>query len=935
MKVTITSLTILLLLCCFGAFAQKTYTVKGSVVDSVSNTKLLNASVTVLQAKDSILRKFTRANATGGFTIPNLGKGNFILLITYPGYADYVEKFSLDSVKSDHNFGSIDLKLKSRLLKEVIIKGQAAAIKIKGDTTEFNAKAFKIEPNSKVEDLLRQLPGIQVDKDGKITAQGQSVPKVLVDGEEFFGDDPTLVTKNIRADMVDKVQLYDKKSDQATFTGIDDGEKTKTINIKLKEDAKNGYFGKASGGIGTDGYYEGQALFNRFKGKKKFSVYGTASNTGKTGLGWEDNNKLGSGGNMEFSDDGSIMFFGGGGDDLDSFDGRYSGQGIPTAYNGGVHYDDKFNKDKETINTNYKAGSLNVDGTRNFKSQNDVPAADGTPRSLFTNSDATNNNYMFRQKLDAQYNIKLDSMSNLKVTIDGTLKTSRTRTVDSSYTAENNRMINSQGRRLRNDADGKIFNATAFYTHKFKKTGRTFSLNLSAGTNENKASGFLNATTDYFTAGTLDSSRVIDQYKTNDFKTNKFLTNATYTEPLSKYLSVILSYGINLNNSSADRKSFNQSAPNIYNQLVDSLSSDYKFNQFANQGGANFNYKRGKAVINFGTKVSDVTFKQTDQETDITFRRHFTNWNPTGMFQYKFGPQQSFSLRYNGNNTQPSFDQIQPIRNNNDPLNLTLGNPLLRPSFNNRFNANYNSYKTISGQYISFYGSYSFTTNPIVNNVTTDTTGKNIIQYLNLSGKSPRNYYAGAYFDRKISAIDLNVGLSANIDGSTYYSLKNSAENETKSNTISGRLNINKYVQKKYFFQISGGPTYTKGQSSLNPGRNNNGRGFSGDARFNVYLPFKLQIGGDANYNYQAATQSFGEPFEQTIINANITKAFFKAENLKLVLSGNDLLNQNSGFSRDASGLSITQERYTTIRRYFLFSVVWDFNKMGGGAAKK
>jgi hypothetical protein len=164
------------------------------------------------------------------------------------------------------------MSLKSRLLKEVLIKGTVAAIKIKGDTTEYNAKAFVIQPNSKVEDLLKQLPGIQVDKDGKITAQGQTVNKVLVDGEEFFGDDPTLVTKNIRGDMVDKVQLYDKKSDQATFTGIDDGEKTKTINIKLKEDKKNGYFGKIDAGVGTDGYYEGQALYNKFKGKKKFRL---------------------------------------------------------------------------------------------------------------------------------------------------------------------------------------------------------------------------------------------------------------------------------------------------------------------------------------------------------------------------------------------------------------------------------------------------------------------------------------------------------------------------------------------------------------------------------------------------------------------------------------------------------------------------------------
>ncbi|MDB5001436.1 MAG: TonB-dependent receptor, partial [Mucilaginibacter sp.] len=268
MKLTITLLAYLCLLS-FTTFAQTSTTVKapnlvkGIIIDSASNAKLSNASISVLRAKDSTLIKFTRATTNGSFTVNNMGTGKFILLVTYPAYADYVENFTLDSVKAQRSFGNIDLQLKARLLNTVLVTGRVAAIKIKGDTTEYNAKAFTIQPNSKVEDLLKQLPGIQVDKDGKITAQGQTVSKVLVDGEEFFGDDPTLVTKNIRGDMVDKVQLYDKKSDQAAFTGIDDGQKTKTINIKLKEDKKNGYFGKIDAGVGTDGYYQGQGLFNK------------------------------------------------------------------------------------------------------------------------------------------------------------------------------------------------------------------------------------------------------------------------------------------------------------------------------------------------------------------------------------------------------------------------------------------------------------------------------------------------------------------------------------------------------------------------------------------------------------------------------------------------------------------------------------------------
>ena len=332
MKFTI----LLFLLFCLGSgslFAQSNYSIKGAAADSVAHVKLKNTTVVILNAKDSILRAFTRSDENGAYTIGNLGKGKFILLLSYPGYADYVDTFTLDSVKTSYDFGTINMKLKSRILQEVIIKGTAAAIKIKGDTTEFNAAAYTVQPNAKVEDLLKQLPGIEIDKDGKITAQGQTVNKVLVDGEEFFGDDPTLVTKNIRADMVDKVQLYDKKSDQAAFTGIDDGQKTKTLNIKLKADKKNGTFGKTEDGDGPGGYYQGQVLFNAFHGKEKFSVYGTISNNSKISLGWEDNQKYGSGDALQFDDsNGGMIFFGGGGeDDLDSFDGRYNGQGIPAS----------------------------------------------------------------------------------------------------------------------------------------------------------------------------------------------------------------------------------------------------------------------------------------------------------------------------------------------------------------------------------------------------------------------------------------------------------------------------------------------------------------------------------------------------------------------------------------------------------------------------
>lgn len=927
--------TILLLTACFlltfTAFAQNPYSVKGSVADTSVNAKLVNTSISVLNAKDSTLVSYTRANASGAFALPGLKKGKLILLVSYPGYADYVEHFSLDSIETTRDFGRIGMVLKSKLLQEVIIKSSRAAMKIKGDTTEFDAKAFKVQPNAKVEDLLKQFPGITVDKDGKITAQGQTVTKVLVDGEEFFGDDPTLVTKNLRADMVDKVQLYDKASDQASFTGIDDGKKAKTLNIQLKADKKNGYFGKVEGGAGTDGYYSGQLLFNKFKAKEKVSGYLVLSNTGKTGLGWREAEKYGNS-SLEVMDDGGLMFTGSGDGFDNGWNGQYNGQGIPLARSGGLHYDNKFNKDKSSLNLNYKAGSLEVKGENNNLQQNALPT--GTQ-----NTDAGQNydNFIFRQKLDATFQTKLDTSSNLKIMMDGTLKNNKTNSNGITRTTrEDGSLLNDNYSNTSNQGHSQLFNASALYTHKFKKKGRTISALISEAYSNTDSKGFLKSDAHFYNAqGGLDSLQHIDQYKTNRVKSSILNANVTYTEPLSTASSLIFNYGLGIDNGTSDRESFNASAPGNYNLLVDSLSNDFRLKQLSNQVGAFYNFKKGKITINFGTKVTDVSFNQLDEVNGNEFKRHFVNWGPQARFQYRPSQQKSFSFNYRGYSTQPSIDQIQPVAVNTNPLLILIGNQGLKPAFNNDIWANFNSYKVLSGMSFYMYGDYSFTQNPIVSNQVTDAAGKSTIQYINLGTKAPATFYFDANLNRKMGHSDFYLGIGGNVNGNVAYNLSNGDLNQTKSNTYGVTLQANEYVAKKFDFNVSFGPNYTFSGSSLQPNINNNGRGFTGRGGFTVFLPGKFQISSDADYQYRAKTQTFADDFHRTLLNASLIKTFFKEEDLKFTLSGNDLLNQNKGFDRNVQGNFITQNTYTTIKRYFMLTVTWDFNSMGGAAVKK
>ncbi|MBW4889444.1 outer membrane beta-barrel protein [Mucilaginibacter sp. HMF5004] len=929
MKINLT----LLFACCLSSLsvlAQNKYSVKGTVTDSVVNVKLVNTTVCILNAKDSTLFKYTRVNANGEFEMSNLKKGRFILMISYPEYADYIERFQLDSVKSSVDFGKISLILKSRLLHEVMIKGTKTAIKIKGDTTEFNASSFVVHPNAKVEDLLKQLPGIEVDKDGKITAQGQTVSKVLVDGEEFFGDDPTLVTKNIRADMVDKVQLYDKKSDQATFTGIDDGVKNKTINIKLKEDKKNGFFGKVAGGYGTDKFYEGTGAFNAFKGKRRFSAYGTVGNDGTTGLSWEDANKYtGANDNMSFTDDGGI-YFNYGGDDL-----YYNGQGIPVSRTGGLHFDDKWNSDKSSINSNYKTGYLNVTGNNTTLSQNNLPTS-----ILSNNSTQDFDNSSFKQKMDATYNLKIDSLANLKVSIDGSLKNVKNHStyITNAFDGANN-LLNHGTRETSSNSDQKQLNATIFYNKKFMRPGRSFSVNVSETYNESRTTAYLKSHTTFYyynPASTIDTS--VNQFKPSTGLSNNLTSNITYSEPFTKKFAVTLNYGLGFNNSSSDKESFDQSTPNgDYDQINKQYSNNYKFNQLSNQLGAIFNYRGAKTIITFGTKATDVSYEQTNVVNGQIFKRSFLNWGPQANYQYKFSQQKSLSLYYNGSMSQPSINQIQPIVDNNDNLNLTIGNPDLKPSFRNNLSLNYNSYKVLSGLSLYVSGNYSFTSNPIVNNTTfSTTTGKSVTQYANLTSRTPFNW--SLYFNagQKVKPLgNININLGGNISSSTSYNYSNNQLNETHSTNYNGRVGLSKSIDKKLDIYGSIGPTYTVSGSSLQPDKNNNGMNWNGYLSGNFYLPGKSEIGFDGNYSFKGKTQSFNENLEKTIINAHIAKKFFAEQNLKISLACNDILNQNIGFNRNAYGTTFSQNSYTTIKRYFMFSISYDFSRMGGSAAPK
>lgn len=669
-------ISVLLFLWTQLSFSQNSF-IKGTVADSSNNTKSKHAVISILNQKDSTLVSFDRSDNDGNFSVGPLKAGDYLVLITYPKYGDYVDKISLNE-NSNSNLNTIYLTQKSKLLEEIIIRQQA--IRIKGDTTEFTADSFYVKPNATVEDLLKELPGIQVDKNGQITAQGQKVQKVLVDGEEFFSDDPTIATRNLRADAINKVQVFDKKSDQAEFTGIDDGQKTKTINLQTKDDAKRGYFGKLSAGA-LDKYYNVQALINAFKAKRKWSAFAITSSTDQTGLNFQESSSYGFGNSNIQVDDGSgaIFITGSGGDDLGAQ--GYSGSGLPESIKGGVHFSNKWNNDKYNTGANYLVNKLSERSAGNTFRQNILED------SLYYNREnSTSHSDKLRNSLSGLFEIQLDSSSSLKVNANGNIGNTKSNSqFGSEALSEENKLVNSSQRNLSSDQDYENLSASLLYRKKFKKKGRTISVSVEEKYKGSENNGFLYNTSNFYdNANTIIRKDTTDQNKLNTSQSNSLGAKATYTEPLSEKSYLELNYSLNNSNSVQKRLSYNKDINSKYTYLVDSLSNEFKYIYLTNSLGANFRYNAKKYNFSFGGNIANTAFQQSDLVKDTTRKYNYYNFFPRANFNYKITSFNNLNISINGYTTQPTIDQLQPLRNNDDPLNIVIGNPLLKQQFTDR-----------------------------------------------------------------------------------------------------------------------------------------------------------------------------------------------------------------------------------------------------------
>ena len=757
---------------------------------------------------------------------------------------------------------------------------------------------------------------------------GETVKKVLVDGEEFFGDDPGMAVKNLRADAVKEVQVFDKKSDQAAFTGIDDGNSQKTINLKLKDNKKKGFFGKIDAANGPltelDSRYNTNLLFSSFKAKSKLSAFLLNGNTGQDGLDWQDSEKFG-GGNDSYSvdmdNDGNMSYQWTGG----ASDGEpnvNTQNGFIKNTNAGLQYSNKWN-DKHSLNLTpkfnnqiYTNKNIRFDKTQVGQTQlNDNSA---------TATNVNRSNYKF----NFVYDVKLDSVNSLKITAQTNFyNTINSDFTNSNTTDENDILKNKRQILVDNKSDKQALSANILFKHKFAKARRTLSINSSWNLLNTSLDGFLKSSNESYTAGVLSGTNSINQNKIGERNTQNSSLNFTYTEPLGKKFALQFAHQIEYNTGQSTQLTYDFSnATGKYDVLVADLSNQFKQSIVVNKPNLKFSYNSKKINYSFSSGFGFTSFDLLDQTLNKSYNRNFTNFFSAANFTYKYKGNANLRLSYNGATRQPTIDQLQPLRNNQDFFNQIVGNPDLKQSFTNSFNISQNSYNMLSESSIYQGLNFRATSNQIsYNNDIDPESAKTIRKAINTNGNFSGNYYAGYNF--KIKKIELEVGLNPSLNFSrSVISINNIANTSNNLNSSFG-LRLSKSKEKKYDITINNEFSNSRNETT----QNNEKRSFNtNDLSLNgsIYIAEKWKLATDYTLSTRQKTIDFQTNLSNQLWNARLQRNFKNDEFTAYILV-RDILNQNIGIERSTFQNTISEERNDRLQRYAMIGLTWNFKNKG------
>lgn len=914
-----------LLFLCTALSAQNPsrVTIKGAVIDTSGDETPL-PTVMLLNPSDSTLVNFTRGDNNGAFSFKNVKNVPYLLKVSYVGYLPLQQHLPASATETN-DVGTLRIKPITNELMEVVVKAAKATLSIRGDTIEYDASSFKVPPGSTVEDMLRRLPGINVDADGNISAQGKDVKRVYVDGKTFFGDDPKAATKNLGAETISKVQVYNEASEQSKLTGVDDGKDQKAMNLELKEEYKKGAFGKITGAVGTEERWASRGNYNRFNTKEQFSIIAYANNINQTGVNWEDYGEFKGQNTFNDYDNGDFGFGGNrnyyfGGEDSDVPFNNFDGRGFTENFGGGANYN--FDNKKTKFNSSY------------FYNQTELTLDQSAFRQTFL-QDSTFSNTDTSSRLDFRSNHSISSRFEQEIDSNNVLiikANTRFSHNDASYNQAqyftDNNDLPSNSLDIANDNlfDSWRLSGSGIFRHRFKKKGR--SVAVSAGYNGSKSDGTENlfSLNRFFRATTITEQ--IRQLNVNDNTGQQIKSSLLFTEPLTKKWFWETFYNFARSSNKVNRQVVD---PELNNERINDLSVFYDNTVLYNRLGSSIRYSNNGLNATAGLAAQNL---QLDGAYSIArdmpllsapIQRSFLNYTPNFDINYETPFNLWLGANYNYEINEPQLSDLQPIPNVNNPAYRIEGNPNLGPQRSHNMGLNLNYWNPASLSNVGIGAGLNLYDDQIVYNQTIeviDSIGvRTTTRPDNVSGGNNFYLYLWSNFPIVKTKLTMNINGDANLGKSL--SQVNSIENETFNKGFNIRVGFNATPTQKLIFGLNAGLRLNNIYYSIQEEQNQQIKNYNVDA--SVKWQFLSKSFFESNFNY-AVYRNDRFNFNQDIPtwNASVRRILGKQNRLEMRFAAFDIFNRRVSITQNATQNYVIRNIAGTLARYFMLSASYN-----------
>ena len=908
------------------------YKVTGVVEDTLGNA-LISSTVLLLEKADSTMVDFAQTGMDGSFRFKNIPAGEHLIKTTYLGYIPLtVDASSTDG--SNVNLGTLKMSELAEELMEVVIKAAKAPIKMRGDTIEYDASTFQVPEGSTVEDLLRKLPGIEVASDGSINADGKAVDRVTVDGKSFFGSDPKAATKNLPAEGISKVQVYDTKTEEQKITGSTEESENKTMNLELKEEFKAGGFGKVIASTGTENRNELKGNYNKFNDKIQFSIVGVGNNTGRNGLSWDDyqdfmgSNAWNWGGGTDYGFGGnggyySVTLGGGGGIEQTIQSLFFTGEeaGFPENYSAGLNFNYDHNKTKVSSVYYYNQNAL----IRNSNQDEDKFYQAFTQNEVMSSS---NDDQSKGHRVELSFEKELDSLHTIVVDVNGSLIDDNTFYSGNSSLSRDNTLTSSSNFSNLTNRDGRLLNTTAILRKKFKKKGRSMGLNVSYLTTSLDEERQQESTTDFLNAESPIDQLVLNQSNDNLANKNVFKANALFVEPLSKKFFLQSFYNFRNRVEDGERE-VNDLEGGERNINVD-LSRSYENTINYHRAGSAIRYSHDGLNISLGGAYQYFglggEFRSVaTQELLGTVDREFGNFIPHLSFSYTPKRNTRLSLSYSRTAREPNIQDLAPLVNNVNPLFIRIGNSALEPELDNsiRFRASQNF--PLLDMSISINGTLSLIESQFSSMETVDENLITTYQPINVNDGQRRSIYLN--FSVPIIKNKIKFRTWYSISQNFRTSFVNNQENETQVFSHSPSVTLDITPSQDYSLYLNADFSISNTTYDINTSQDQQTRRINYSVEANAKLFAGFFTSASLNYS-RYINERFDQDRVIPILNASIYRHFLPKNQLEVRFSIYDGFNENVGFNQSAYGISVSQSTVESLARYGLLSLTYNIRGM-------